>query len=244
MRSWWIICALVAAPQISRAQETHSLNLSATVATDYVSRGLSRSNGRPSAAVGTDLAKGALYTGAWVSTIGGLDGVGAEVLLYGGWRPDRWGYSFDFAAVGKSYPGVDDRATSAYLEAQASASQTIGPLQYGGRLIYTPKASRLPGVAPPAPGQRGDGLYLELNGTLELTRKLKAGAAVGRQTNGYDALDRTGRRRDASYNTWNVGLAYDLNDHLNLDVRYWDTDAHSLGSNYRPRLVAGLTAIF
>lgn len=244
MRSWWIICVLLAAPQIARAQETHSLNLSATIATDYVSRGLSRSNSGPSAAVGADLAKGSFYSGAWVSTVDGLDGADAEILLYGGWRPDRWGYSFDLAVVGRSYPGVDRRATSADIEAQASVSQTIGPLLYGGRIVYTPKASRLPGVALPAPGERGDGLYLELNGTYELTRKLKTGAGVGRQANWYDALDKTGRRRDASYDTWNAGFAYNVNDRLNLDVRYWDTDAHSLGPNYRQRLVASLTAIF
>ena len=244
MRVCLIICLLLAAPQLARAQEAHRLNLSAMVATDYVSRGLSRSEGRASAGVGADLTKNDFYGGAWVSTVGGLDGEDAEVLVYGGWRPDRWGYSFDLGAIGRFYPGVDRQVSGAFLEPQASVSQTIGPLQYGGRLVYTLRASGLPGVAPPAPSERGDGLYLELNGAYDLTRKLNASAAVGRQDNSYDALDRAGRRSTASFDTWNLGVAYDLNDHLNLDLRYWDTDAHGLGANYRSRLVGSLTAIF
>jgi uncharacterized protein (TIGR02001 family) len=230
--------------QVARAEQAPRLDFSAAVATDYVSRGVSRGDGRPSAAVGADVTKDALYAGVWVSTLGGADAADAEVLVYGGWRPDRWGYSFDLGAIGRSYPGAAHRVAAAYLELQASGSQTIGPLQYGLRIIFAPKAANIPGSAPLAPSQRGDGYYLELNAAYELTRRLKASTALGRQSNSYDALDRAVRRRDASYTIWNLGLAYDLNEHLNFDLRYWDTDARSFGSAYRPGLVGGLTARF
>lgn len=244
MRLWLAASLVLMSAEVARADEPARVNISATVASDYISRGFSRSNGHASVGLGADLTKSAFYAGTWVSTLGGLDAADTEVLAYGGWRPERWGYSFDLGIVGRAYPGGDRKLADPNLEVQASVSQTLGPLQYGGRAIYTPKARNIPGAARIAPSEAGEGYYLELNAAYELTRGFKASAAVGRQGNTYDVLDPLGRARPASYTTWNLGVGYDLARHLSLDVRYWDTDAHGLGSSYRPRLVGSLTASF
>ena len=42
------------------------------------------------------------------------------------------------------------------------------------------------------------------------------------------------------YTTWNAGVSYALNEHVGLDVRYFDTDEHKFGSIYDSRVVAAI----
>ncbi|MNL51803.1 hypothetical protein D3C87_1749320 [compost metagenome] len=49
---------------------------------------------------------------------------------------------------------------------------------------------------------------------------------------------------DFDYTAWNLGAAYQLTEHLALDVRYFDTDEHGFGSAYDSRAVASLKATF
>ena len=49
-------------------------------------------------------------------------------------------------------------------------------------------------------------------------------------------------RRDQTggpdYTGWNAGVTYALTDALSLDVRYHDTDADTVGEQYKQALVA------
>jgi uncharacterized protein (TIGR02001 family) len=166
------------------------------------------------------------------------------VLLYAGWRPDWSGWNFDLGAIGRDYPGANTGHSGLFIEAQMSASQIIGPLQYGGRVFYTARGSRLPGAPPPITGASGAGTYFEFNGAYALRRNLKLSGAIGRQQNGYDTFDSVGGRRSASYNTWNLGLGYDLSEKLNLDLRYWNANGPKAETHLSSGLVASLTATF
>ena len=79
-----------------------------------------------------------------------------------------------------------------------------------------------------------DATYAEVNGAVSPADKWTVSGAVGRQWVSSD-LD---------YTTWNLGAAYQLTDHLALDVRYFDTDEHDFGSSYDSRVVASLKAVF
>ena len=48
----------------------------------------------------------------------------------------------------------------------------------------------------------------------------------------------------ADYATWNLGAGFALSDHLSLDARYFDTDAHELGKLYDSRFVGSVKLVF
>jgi hypothetical protein len=46
------------------------------------------------------------------------------------------------------------------------------------------------------------------------------------------------------YDTWNLGASIAVMPKLSLDVRYWDTSEHDIGSIYDSRFAATLKASF
>lgn len=43
---------------------------------------------------------------------------------------------------------------------------------------------------------------------------------------------------------WTVGVRHAVGDHLELELRYADTDHGRLGKAYEPRLVAKVSSVF
>lgn len=232
--------------------ETPGLRLSfaanAGVASDYVFRGVDQTDGRVQGFGGLDLSRGRLYLGTWASNVDfsrfGDRRTSAEVDAYGGWRPSLAGFDLDLGAI---YYGYTGRAgAEGYAEGYAKASRAIGPVTGGLSLYATPNYQR------PA----GAGYYVEANAAYALTRKLSFTAAVGRQQKDHaladaaapgcaaTAFDCRGPYRDLAYVTWNLGGVYALTDHVSLDLRYVDTDAHDLGEPYRARVALTAKASF
>jgi uncharacterized protein (TIGR02001 family) len=77
-------------------------------------------------------------------------------------------------------------------------------------------------------------IYFEGRATYRVTKKLSAGGTLGRQT----VDDGT------NHDTWNLGLNYAFTKHVALDLRYYDTNEHRLGHDYKSHYVAAVKASF
>lgn len=212
--------AAVAGASCARAEAPgFAFNLGAN--TDYVFRGVSQTQGDPSVFGGVDATWGVGYAGAWVSNVDFGDATDAEFDLYGGIRPKVGPVSLDLGVIYYGYAGAPSGADYGYWEAKAAASAPAGPATVGVAAYYSPDFF----------GAAGEAFYYEANAQVAIPQtKASVSGAVGRQW-----VEGPG-----DYTTWNVGVGYQLTDHLGLDVRYHDTDAHDLGDIYDGRVVGGL----
>lgn len=196
------------------------------VASDYVFRGVSQTEGEPALSAGVDVGKGAVYAGAWASNVAfaGDDDTRLETDLYAGVRPEFGGFAWDFGVVGYLYdePGALDYD---YVELKGAASRAIGPATVGAAVFWSPDFFG---------ASEGEATYAEVNVAFATVSRWTVSGAVGRQW----------VSSDFDYSTWNVGAAYALTDALALDLRYHDTDAHDFGEAYDGRAVASLKATF
>ena len=173
------------------------------------------------------MTQGLFYAGAWagnVSFAGDAD-TDAEIDLYAGVRPEFGGFNWDFGVVSYFYAGQPDGADYDYVELKAATSRAVGPATLGAAIYYSPDFFG---------ATEDEATYAEINGAISPADKWTISAAVGRQW----------VSSDFDYTTWNLGAAYQLTDHLALDVRYFDTDEHDFGAAYDGRVAASLKATF
>lgn len=159
------------------------------------------------------------YVGPGFETI---DDNGAEVEwnLIAGARPEVRGFDLNFSAAYKwrvtSDPGVDDTE----FELTADAGRSVGPASARLRLQYAPDAG----------GGTDTFTWIEARLGWDLTADLQATTTVGQR-------DRQG---GVDYTSWNVGLAYDLTDQAQIDLRYHDTNLEHAGVEFDDAVVASL----
>jgi len=210
-----------------------SLAFGAGAASDYLFRGVSRTSDRAQAFGSFDATFGAAYAGVWASNAAfrgtGPARNGAEVDLYGGWRPEFRGYSLDFGVQYDLFAGHPPGVSLDYVELYAKAARTIGPVT--GRIGAH--------YAPDFAAHGGPAWYAEAGADYALTRDWTASVGVGRQTGARPTLLGGG-----DYLTWSAGVARALGQHLTVAVRYSDTDAHRYGQAWDGRLVGELRASF
>jgi uncharacterized protein (TIGR02001 family) len=212
-------------PTIASAQAGGDWRSQFTIGTDNRSKDQSKSEGRPFVAGSAEWnnASGLFYAGPGFETI---DDNGAHVELHGvaGVRPEWRGFDLNFSAAYKwrvvADPGVDDTE----FELTADASRSLGPASARVRLQYAPDAG----------GRTDSFTWIETRLGWEFTSRLEATAAVGQR-------DRHG---GVDYTSWNVGMAYDLTDNLQLDLRYHDTNQEHAGVEFEDRVVAALFVDF
>jgi len=194
------------------------------IANDYVFRGVSQTNGRAQISGGVDATAGGLYAGAWTSNVDFGNSTTAEIDLYAGLRPTVGKVSLDLGVLYYGYVDAPKGSDLNFTELKAAASLPVGKATVGLMTAYAPNYQ----------GGLDHALYYEANAAAPLSDRVMLSAAVGRQT----------VSGPADYATWNVGLAYALTKTLSLDVRYHDTDDHSLGKTYGRRVAASLKASF
>ena len=194
--------------------------------TDYVFRGISQTDNDPSVFGGIDATIGGIgYAGVWLSNVDFGNGTNAEFDLYGGVKPVLGAVTLDLGAIYYGYAGQPDGSHEDYWEFKAAASVPAGPATLGAAVFYSPEFF----------GKTGKATYYEANAALPIPNsKFSVSGAVGHQQ----------VEGPADYTTWNTGLGYALNDHIGLDLRYWDTDEHSFGKIFDSRVVIGIKATF
>ncbi len=185
------------------AESEFSFSYNAGVASDYIFRGVSQTDG-PQVFGGVDIANGPIYAGAWISNVDFGDDTDAEIDLYVGVKPELGPVTFDLAGIYYAYVGDDKNSDYAYGEFKVAASVPVGPVTLGTAWYYSPEFF----------GGTGSAVYGELNGSYAINDKWSIGGAVGKQA--IDAAD--------DYTTWNFGVGWAPIDHLALDLRYHDSD--------------------
>ena len=219
--------ATLAVGSVAHAQDAPfklAFNIGAN--SDYVFRGISQTNEDPAVFGGVDAAIGSIgYAGAWVSNVDFGNGTDLEFDLYGGVKPVVGPVTFDFGAIYYGYTDQPKGSHEDYWELKAAGSIPAGPATFGAAVYYSPEFF----------GKTGKAAYYEINAVVPIpnSKFLVSGALGHQQVEG-----------PADYTTWNAGLGFVLNDHIGLDLRYWDTDQHSFGKVYDSRVVIGIKATF
>ncbi|WP_374575503.1 TorF family putative porin [Phenylobacterium sp.] len=205
--------------------EGPSVSFNVGVNSDYVFRGVSQTDENPEIYGGADLTSGIFYAGVWASNVDFGDSTDAEIDGYFGVTPTAGPVSLDFGAIYYGYVNAPSHSDYGYWEFKAAGSVPAGPASVGAAVYYSPDFF----------GGTGEALYYEINGSVPLADKFSLSAALGHQD----------IKGPGDYNTWNIGVGYDLNDHIGFDLRYHDTDDHGgLGNIGKARVVVGVKASF
>ncbi|MEH6664847.1 MAG: TorF family putative porin [Brevundimonas sp.] len=194
------------------------------VATEYVGKGLGKSDGDPSVFAGVQATRGGFYAKVWASTADLPQGIDGEIVSSLGYKT-RWaGNGLNLSVVNRELSGAPGTLDSNYFEFQGDVSRRLGPVNTRLRVNYTPDGF----------GGSEEAWWVELNGSVNVTDGTTVSAAFANRAS----------EGGADYNAWNLGVNHDLAENLALDVRWYDTDAHFRGERYDGRLVAALTASF
>jgi len=189
---------------------------------DYRARGVSRSEGQPSAQLdlSAEHQSGAYLglTATRVTGFGGNGGAPVELQLYTGLRRPLGRGTADIGVNWTLYPG--GRGTSDYVELTGSYGGTLGPLTMTARLAYAPPQRSIGGV-----GRRDDALYLGTDvdfgipaRPITLNAHLgHASGARGANPNGFALVP------DGDYWDWSLGATY-TRRRARLSLAYVDTD--------------------
>ncbi|MBW1742264.1 MAG: hypothetical protein JRJ47_02380 [Deltaproteobacteria bacterium] len=195
-----------------------------TMTSDYVSRGISYTDGEPAIQGSFDYAHpSGFYLGIWASNWEDSDPSGSniEIDYYGGYDGEWDSFTYDLSVCYYDYPDAnDDAAEYNYYELIAKLNYHFtAPLSpvFGIGYAYSPEYS----------GEDGASNYI--NGTLDLTLPLNLTLSFeagyqdikGDKTTGNGGGLDDGNGYD--YIHWRVGLATKLKG-FSLDVSYHDTN--------------------
>lgn len=220
------ICVAPAAAQSassSSARDAWSFEVGA--GTDNRSKNVSKSgnDGYVYGSATWESADGLFYVSPGVETIqAGGSNVEAEVVF--GYQPEAFGYTFDFNVAYKNRLDAEAGYDEDAWEFTGNASRSIGPASARLQVQYSPDAA----------GSTESFTWVEGRIGWDFTNRLEGTVAVGRreQTNAPD------------YTGWNAGVTYALTDVMDLDLRYYDTDANTFGEQYEDALVARVAYAF
>ncbi len=151
------IVALATLPTAAYAQ----LAFNVGAFSDYRYRGISQTRLKPAVQGGVDFAAGGLYIGVWASSIKWIKDAGGdasvEVDLYGGYKGEVAGLSYDVGALTYQYP-------SNKLSTSANTTEVYGALTFGP---VTGKYSHAVTNTFGAPDSKNS-YYLDLSATFDL----------------------------------------------------------------------------
>lgn len=218
-----LLVALAAGAGPAAAAETSgpafTFNLGAN--TDYVFRGVSQTDENPSVFGGADAAWGLGYAGVWASNVDFNNGTDFEYDFYAGVKPQVGAVTLDLGVIYYGYAGSPSGSDQDYWEGKVAATVPAGLATLGAAVYYSPDFF----------GGVGDAVYYEANAAVAIPEtKITVSGALGHQQ----------VKGPFDYTTWNLGAGYQLTKRVAFDVRYFDTDEHSLGNIYDARLVGGV----
>lgn len=216
-----VLSAGILAVSAGAASAEDGVSVQLGVASEYVGKGLGKSDEEPAVSGSIEYSRGGAYASLFASTAKLSQGSDSEILTTVGYRFEAAGTDFDVSVINRDLPGTRKGVDANYTEYQADASRKFGPVSTRFRVNYTAD-----GFA-----ATQEAWWVELQGGIALDKSTRASAAIAdRSADG-----------GAEYTAWNVGVKRKLGDRFALDVRWYDTDGHRFGASYEGRLVAGLT---
>ena len=218
------IAVVALAPVVPSVAEAQSFSGELGVASQYIGKGLGKSDGDIAPFAKVEAALGQAYASVLVSDAAGAQGYDMEIVSTLGWRPKAAGFAFDLGVLNRDLPGSRAGVDADYWEYQADAARKLGPVATRLRINYSPDGFAATRAA----------WWLELQGAVAVSTATKVSAAVAnRMADG-----------GVDYNAWNLGAKHRLTDAVALDLRWYDTDRHSAGEPYEGRLVASAAYSF
>lgn len=196
--------AYAADPATTESQFDVAFGLGVT--SDYVARGISQTSNSAAVQGYVEFDYAQVYAGAWASNVS-LAGAGdTELDLAVGWRPEAGKFSFDFGYVHYLYlahvMGPD------FGEAYAGVTYALNDnVTFGTKVNFAPDYA-VSGTS---------ATYVEATLDLKLPHDFGISGALG-----YQQFDATAV--GASYLNGNVGIYWNMNKWMKLDLRYSGTN--------------------
>ena len=211
--------ALSASPALAQSGDGARWSFELGAATDNRSKNVSKTetNGHIFGSATWESADRRFYAGPAFEGVQG-NGADVEVKLVAGFTPEAYGFEFDFNIAYLNRVDAEAGFDEDGIELTANVSRSIGPATGAFQVQYAPDPT----------GSATAFVWVQAELGWDFNDRLSGSAAVGRREQN-NAPDYTG---------WNAGLTYGLTDALDLDVRYYDTNAHDQGKQYRDGLVA------
>ena len=215
------------APAAAQAQASEepalSVDVNASIVSDYRFRGISFTDRKPAIQGGVDVThRSGFFVGAWFSNIANYGGSLIEADIYGGYGGSVGGFDVTGGVYGYLYP--DGRGVN-YLELQSTVARKIGPVTTTFTAAYIPDQKN-----------SDENIYLGLGGDLPIgDTPFSLQAGIGRENGTYD------EKWD-----WSAGLTWKL-DALDISATYVDSNyggAAEEGRNGRATVVVAVTAKF
>ena len=220
-----ILTAMIGSGAEAQAQAEDRWDLSLALASDYRSKGASKTGGRAGGAFGVERRLAAdSYVGLSANSVRNSAGSDGQVNLSVGWRPRAFGLNWDIDSTHEIYPGSNTSGNDVVWQLSARASHEAGPLTTRMILQHQPDGF----------GDTGRNTFLAVDGAWRWRSRL---AVVG-------GLGRREQDNSVDYTAWNGGLVFDMSDRLALEARYYATDQSDRGPNFEDRLVAALEVSF
>lgn len=186
------------------------MSFGAAFTSDYVSRGITNSNGKPAfqGYVEPSIAipeLGTTYLGAWSSNVDFGEGFeGAEIDVYGGIRTQFESLALDLGYFHYFY--APDHVSADYGEIFAKADYNFDDMfSVGGRIFFAPDYN-----------QSGSSGTFVAGGVRVSVRDFSLYAGLGYQF--FEDPD------EFEQLAWTAGVSYYPTEELTIDVRYWGTD--------------------
>jgi uncharacterized protein (TIGR02001 family) len=212
------LIAGLAAPGYAGDPPKLTLTGSATMATDYIFRGVSQTNQNPTVQPEFDLTYGIFYTYIWGSN-NSFNPKSIEIDYGAGITPKLWGLDLNIAALYYTYPAFNSGPNGLdYLEVRTSAAHTfdkwtlsIGNWWSPDNFNASTQSDAIEGgVSYALPGKWWNFFTPSISGAF-----------------GYQWYEK--EEIFPSYTYWNAGLTLGFLTHWSADIRYWDTDLSEEG---------------
>lgn len=179
--------------------------------TDYVWRGVSQNDENPAIQGGFDYASGPFYVGTWASIVD-FGGANMELDLYGGFAGETaGGLAWDVGVIGYVYPDTSDLD---FVELYGGLGFTAGVIDLGGYIYIDPD---------------NETAYVDFTAGFPATDTLGFDASVGSYVDGGDGFIE-------EFTNYSLGATL-ATEYVDFDLRFWGTDADTLGSAADERVV-------
>lgn len=216
-----LILSILFLPVLASA---NTLSINAGFTTDYVARGTSQTLGNEAYQFGIDYTfDNGFYAGVWTSNVDFGDGTDQEIDGWIGWRKslnalNTLDLSFSLFAY------TNDPVPYEMVEFKTMLTQAKDKWSVTETLAYSPDYFDI----------LDQSVWGELAFGYQLTDKLGLSASVG-----YQYIQGGG-----SYGCYSVGASYKLQEHLSVDLKYYDTNDHGQGKAWESRFSLSLKTTF
>jgi uncharacterized protein (TIGR02001 family) len=224
---WIALCSAAISQEGAGSKDDDQLGgeIKAFLTSDYVYRGVSLSQRKPSGAAFAEATWHGFYANANVQSVALPTNPVGEITLQSGYRWEPKDFTLDLNASYFWYPGetlLEGMPATSYWEyavnVEREFSQLTHPITLKGLLAYSPNLS----------GTGAWGAYSEAGLEIKLGEVVNDVAAKLHGSAGYWRFGNTSEMLGGfplpAYTNWQVGLEFTFKEHFVLDLSYVDTN--------------------